>query len=719
MKHCIVTPDIIGPVKNGGIGTACYHLAKFLKEQGDHVTILYTGPIENKNLDFWITKYINESIELRHIDPQEYPEKPINNGYWFIERSIRVHMWLSDRAFNQIHFQEWQANGFIAIQAKRTGQAYADTLITTTVHSCEEWIIEGNMRLPVGGVEYILRKHCEKYSAEHADITINPSHYMQKWCEGKGWKCTNKRVVPYLFESNYLTNNSTKNKRINELCFFGRLETRKGLEIFLKALEIIKDKEIINDFPIITFLGKNTLIKSRYSDDIIKEFSFKFGVETNIFSDLDSEEALKYLDSEGRCAIIPTLQDNLPYAVIECVERKIPLIASRIGGVPEIIGSDEHLFDPNARSLAEKITNVLHNGIKQPIKTYSSDKARKGWNVIRDLRRKSNACNQWNSSDVTICIAYYNYGKYLPSLLGSLEKQSANGFSIIVVNDGSSEDFSNEVFDNLKNKYSDNNNWAFLKKKNGGIGETRNFAASYAKTDLIVFMDADNEAEPFMIEKMILGMNASGVDCLTCHMSGFSEDDEGGKKIVYSYAPTGGPIEAGIFTNCLGDANFIIKKEVFQKMGGFNTDRTTSYEDWEFLLHLLLEGYSLDAIPEKLFLYRHTDAGFSRNTSISLNHLRVINRLENYFPSHIFSLIKDLYTVINTHSNGFIEKVNQGSMGSELVYKDIFERMFKVLSGDFNEVNYIRNNYRSLNSPGIFDWIRFPRLHYILFNHRN
>ena len=584
------------------------------------------------------------------------------------------------------------------------------------MHSCQEWINEGSLRLPSGGVEYMLQKHCEKYSAEHADITIFPSQYMKEWCDLKQWKCNNPKVIPYHYKTEKHYDKSGEREKIIELCFFGRLETRKGIEIFLKAIELLKGKINKNSLPKITLMGKTGMVGSIKSEDYIREFCLNSNIELSIQNNFTSEEALEYLCVKGRCAVIPTIQDNLPYVVIECVERSIPLIASRVGGIPEIIESKNHLFEPNPQALADKMYDVIENGIAEPVKNYSADKAAAGWDLISQQIPNNKASNHWKASDVTICIAYYNYGKYLPLLLSSLDRQTVSGFAIIVVNDESTDNFSNKVFEDLKYKYRGNDSWVFLNKKNGGIGETRNHAASHAKTDLIVFMDADNEAEENMIYNMICGMNASHADCLTCHMTGFADDNEGDKDLVYSYAPTGGPLEAGIFTNCLGDANFIIKREVFQKLGGFNTERNTSYEDWEFLLHLLLEGYSLDVIPENLFLYRHTEVGFSRNTSVALNHLRVINRLKNYLPSYAFSAIKDLYSVINPCANPVHIISNNRKNTNKTTSKPLIKRIFYVLSGDFEEKNYVENNINSMKIPGIINWLSFPKIHYVIFN---
>ena len=42
-RVCIATPDILGPIKNGGIGTAYHHLARQLAAWGPEVMIAYVN----------------------------------------------------------------------------------------------------------------------------------------------------------------------------------------------------------------------------------------------------------------------------------------------------------------------------------------------------------------------------------------------------------------------------------------------------------------------------------------------------------------------------------------------------------------------------------------------------------------------------------------------------------------------------------------------------
>lgn len=48
----------------------------------------------------------------------------------------------------------------------------------------------------------------------------------------------------------------------------------------------------------------------------------------------------------GRCAVVPSLAESLPYVVLEAAAAQLPVISSRVGGIPEIFG-------PTAASLVE------------------------------------------------------------------------------------------------------------------------------------------------------------------------------------------------------------------------------------------------------------------------------------------------------------------------------------------------------------------------------
>ena len=65
--------------------------------------------------------------------------------------------------------------------------------------------------------------------------------------------------------------------------------------------------------------------------------------------------------SKGRLLVVPSRGDSMPYVVIEAGAAGIPMIAARVGGIPEIFGADSPaLFAPsNAEAMAEAIAAAL------------------------------------------------------------------------------------------------------------------------------------------------------------------------------------------------------------------------------------------------------------------------------------------------------------------------------------------------------------------------
>lgn len=62
----------------------------------------------------------------------------------------------------------------------------------------------------------------------------------------------------------------------------------------------------------------------------------------------------------GRLLVVPSRAESLPYVVLEAGAAGIPIVATRVGGIPEVLGSDADLVAPeNPTQLAKAIAAAL------------------------------------------------------------------------------------------------------------------------------------------------------------------------------------------------------------------------------------------------------------------------------------------------------------------------------------------------------------------------
>lgn len=66
----------------------------------------------------------------------------------------------------------------------------------------------------------------------------------------------------------------------------------------------------------------------------------------------------------ARAIVVPSRAEAMPYIVLEALAAGMPMIATAVGGIPEIfVGRESLLAEPNADAIGEKMINFLQNPI--------------------------------------------------------------------------------------------------------------------------------------------------------------------------------------------------------------------------------------------------------------------------------------------------------------------------------------------------------------------
>lgn len=153
---------------------------------------------------------------------------------------------------------------------------------------------------------------------------------------------SDKTVVLHNFicEKSNLSNNLVKKDYV---LYFGRFSEEKGINTLVKVCKTLPNINFV-------FAGSGPLEDLISSCNNIKNVGFKTGIE------------LIKLIREAKFSILPSeWYENCPFSVIESIDNGTPVVASRIGGIPELIKENFNgeLFEPgNVTELREKILNL-------------------------------------------------------------------------------------------------------------------------------------------------------------------------------------------------------------------------------------------------------------------------------------------------------------------------------------------------------------------------
>jgi len=660
LRICIVSSEFLGPFRNGGIGTAYTKLGEVLNGAGHDVTFLYTlgYDTDTEPIAHWIKVYRERGIQFVPL-----PESPVTLSSLSINLAIshRVFLWLREHdGFDVVHFPEYGGSGFHAILAKHQGLALEHTTTVVGLHSSARWLRFANDRMACTERD-LEDDFIERRSAELADIVWSPGQYMLDWARQNGWDLRKpSHVQPYVVPSSEGdAPDRSQSRPVHELVFFGRQEVRKGLLVFLDAIDRFLETSESQDIDdlVVTILGKPTPVNGADSAEVIRTRSRHWPFPTQILADRNHEQAIEYLRGEGRLAVIPSIVENYPNTVLECLAFEIPFLASRVGSIPEQIHPDDVervCFDPTPGSLADRLQRMLREGHAPARLSFNPEQNTREW-VRWHERLLGERCQHTEMSrvadgrisavdpTVSVCLVHYSRPHLLRQALDSIVNQDSRPLEVIVVDDGSPSVSVQQELEAIAVQYDfAGRGWRLVRQENRYLGAARNRAAADAKGDYLLFMDDDNVAKPHEISTFTAVARHTGADVVTCLMDMFQGEHPPGIRIMpdLRWLCTGANLPLSVFYNTFGDANAIIRRTAFQNVGGYTEEYGVTHEDWELFSRLTLKGYRVEVVPEALFWYRIGAGSMLRSTSVRRNYERSLRPYLEQIPEPYHPLIE-------------------------------------------------------------------------------
>ncbi len=606
----------------GGVGAFVTHFGTLLKEAGEDVTIILArANTESLEVDqIWRERYRSWGIQLIELH-NTVPRPDRWSDAWPLRLSEQVAPLLS--SFDVVYFSDWANLGFLPVRQKRFATNPKPSLITV-LHGPSGWVRTANRqypRLPEDlHVDFI-----ERYSALHSDAVIAPSRFIVDWLKREGWRFRSEpEVLGLPYRPGAGAARAKTPETLTRLIFFGRLEVLKGFALFVDAVRKLNaESPVLSRLQEIVILGPED--EQSVTDQTRRELEAT-GVPITHIRNLDSWGARDYLAGHAGDAlvVIPSPVENFPYTVIEagCIPG-LNLICSRGGGIPEVFQGDveAQMFDAHPASLAAKIEERLQAPLQlEELAQYDYASANRRWlEFHRRICETQVRPHRPARASVDVCVTYYNKPRYLPQLLETLELQTQPGFGVITVDDGSPDPEARAVFDALAERYA-SRGWIFFRQPNAFVDAARNRAAQRSTADYLVFIDADDLPAPNAIQRLTEAALLSGCDCLLTYGCLFEGDqspcDPSSGQVLAPiqarYLPLGPDLVGGLVDPIVfGPPMILIRRSVFEALGGYREVRGAAHEDWELQLRLLLANYQTDVLPEYLLFFRRLPDGLA------------------------------------------------------------------------------------------------------------
>lgn len=139
----------------------------------------------------------------------------------------------------------------------------------------------------------------------------------------------------------------------SDFVFLGELRKLKGVDVLLQAVHLLQTQGYSTSLAIFGAGPDENSFRALAAQIGIINVKWH-GVAAN------AREAFKY----GRCLILPSLAESFPYVVLESVAMYQPVLATRVGGVPEILGERNSWITPgDVEDMANKMRMFMDGNL--------------------------------------------------------------------------------------------------------------------------------------------------------------------------------------------------------------------------------------------------------------------------------------------------------------------------------------------------------------------
>ena len=200
---------------------------------------------------------------------------------------------------------------------------------------------------------------------------------------------------------------------------------------------------------------------------------------------------------------------------------------------------------------------------------------------------------------VSVIIPTYNRAHLLKRTIKSVLNQTFQDFELLLVDDGSTDNTKELVYDFVRNDSRIKYIW---QENSGGPAKPINTGINQSNGVYITILGSDDEILPEKLEKQVAKFNSAPikVGLIYCGLQYIPVDKKQASKIIIPKL-RGNLFKELLKGSFIGGITPLIKSECFKKLGLFDVS-LPSGEDWDMWIRIS-KYYEFDYVPEALAIY--------------------------------------------------------------------------------------------------------------------
>lgn len=325
----------VGKVNGAYVGGHVNNLvtiSKSLAERGYEVHIVTTPPIHGESE--FKQPQIHEKIKIHTVGLQETTSKEVSEtgrrsvtyglkaARKLIPKIIKLN---SEYDFDVVHGH----SGFPGVAIVPT----AVKIITRTpaVHT---------LYCPID--DYLSTKMVSLCCLRHLDAVIGISSNVSMSLEKNNMNSRVVNIPPLVDTSQFDGNSKLSQNRKFKILFVGNFSTSKGIDVLLRALDSLSEQgdsvELLFafDMPVDRYESEDLPIKNQITDLGLSDMVVPLGIVDDLPQKMREADVFvaPFRDTQGPA--------DYPLTILEAMASGLPVVATKVGGIPEIIDDSEN-----------------------------------------------------------------------------------------------------------------------------------------------------------------------------------------------------------------------------------------------------------------------------------------------------------------------------------------------------------------------------------------